>query len=138
MRALQHVSRDSNTDPGDGTVVFPVVFGVVLVFVFVPLFFFMYRAWRFERAKGLGKQHAVATKEGDGRFDKAELSCGSSVVLREMDSPHLAQEMPETKEGLSHELPGALVLPQELPAELHEMPAENDAHTGDEAKKIDK
>ncbi|KAI0869627.1 hypothetical protein GGS24DRAFT_478241, partial [Hypoxylon argillaceum] len=135
IRVLQHVKRDDDSDSGESILVVPIVFGLVLVLVFIPLFLFMYRAWRYEKANKLGKQCSVAKEEGDGRFDKAELSCGSSAVIHEMESSQTTQEMPETKEGLSHELPGATVLPQELPADLHEMPDESNDDTKNAANK---
>ncbi|KAI0107800.1 hypothetical protein GGR51DRAFT_559134 [Nemania sp. FL0031] len=125
MRPLPPIKRDNETDSPNAVLVIPIIFAVIFLTVFVPLFIIIYRVWRAERADKLQKQGSTVKQNQDGRFDKAELPGESLVTLHEMDGAHTAQEMPETKEGLSHEMLGAAIQPQELPAPLHEMPAEH-------------
>ncbi|GAW11784.1 hypothetical protein ANO14919_011360 [Xylariales sp. No.14919] len=108
-----------------GTLLPTIIIPVVFLSVFVALFFPIHRAWKLERAEKLKNQEAEAKEEGDQAFGKAELSSGSSVIINEIDTPPKLQELPESKEGLSHELPGSIILPQELPAAVHEMSAED-------------
>lgn len=110
-------------DDDKSQLVVPIVISVATFSVFIPLFYFMYKSWRWEQGNILKNKLAAAPEEGNTRFQKAELSGDSSVMIHEMDHEQETQELPEKKEGLSHELPGSTALPQELPAALHEMPA---------------
>ncbi|KAI0513000.1 hypothetical protein F5B22DRAFT_657437 [Xylaria bambusicola] len=122
MLVTSRVKRWASDD--DGIVLPTIIIPVVIVFVFVPLSIVMYRSWKWERANGINSKRTQAIEEGVGGFEKAELSSGSSVVINEMDNSSEAQELPDRKDGLPHEVLGATALPQELPAELLEMPAE--------------
>lgn len=102
------------------TILLPSIF----LFVFVPFFIFTYRAWKRERINERNKKRGETKEKGNGRFEKAELSSGSSVLRYELDGPSEAQELPERKGGLPHEMLGATAFPQELPGDLLEMPAE--------------
>lgn len=84
---------------------------------------------------GLKSQNINVKGEINEGFKKAELSGEASVIAHEMDSPQEAQEMPEMKNGLPHELPGTFSQPQELPAAIHEMPAEIYNKKSNESKK---
>ncbi|KAI0456329.1 hypothetical protein F5B21DRAFT_158567 [Xylaria acuta] len=124
---------------GDNSeMVIPIIIGVIFVSVFIPLFYFMYRAWRWEKANILKNQPTKAKEEGKGNFEKAELSSDSSVIIHEMENVQETQELSERKEGLSHELPGSTALPQELPAALHEMPAEGCDEKSDKARQSER
>ncbi|KAI1184191.1 hypothetical protein F5B17DRAFT_94216 [Nemania serpens] len=110
----------------DEDLVLPLILAPTILFVFAPLFYFMYRSWRWERMNGLKPGQAGVKKEINGGFEKTELSGEvPGIIVHEMDSPQDAQEMPDIKNELSHELPGTFSPPQELPAALHEMPAES-------------
>ncbi|KAI1114906.1 hypothetical protein F5Y14DRAFT_412404 [Nemania sp. NC0429] len=122
----------------DGEFVLPIILAPVVLFVFAPLFYFMYRSWRWERVNGLKPKQINAKEEIDKGFEKAELSSEGSVIVHEMHSPQEAQEMPEMKNGLSHELPGTSSPPQELPAAIHEMSAEGYDKKSNEKNKEDK
>ncbi|KAI0427062.1 hypothetical protein F5Y09DRAFT_317249 [Xylaria sp. FL1042] len=118
---VSHIKRDTD-DAALLTIIIPIVFGSV----FIPLFIMMYRSWKWERENILKTQQALAREEGNGgSLDKAELPSDSSVIRTEMDSQRETLELPERKEGLCHEMPGSTAAPQELPGDLHEMPAED-------------
>ncbi|RYC59183.1 hypothetical protein CHU98_g7035 [Xylaria longipes] len=118
------VLRRVPAEKGDNlAMVLPIIFGVIVFSAFVPLFYFMHRSWRWEKANIMKNKPAEAKEEESGKFEKAELSSDPSVTIHEMGNVQDAQELPERKEGLSHELLGSMALPQELPAALHEMPA---------------
>lgn len=109
----------------DENLVLPITLALIFLFVFAPLFYFMFRLWLWERVNGLKPKQLNSKEDINVGFQKAELSSEVSVIAHEMDSPREAQEMPEIKNGLSHELPGTFSPPQELPAAIHEMPAES-------------
>ncbi|KAI0976893.1 hypothetical protein F4678DRAFT_414969 [Xylaria arbuscula] len=134
---LSQIKRDTDGSSNDssaavlGTIIIPIIFGSV----FIPLFIVMYRSWKWERANLLKNQQAQASEEGNGGIvQKAELSGDSSVVISEMDSQREDQELPDGKGGLSHEILGAIAMPQELPGDLHEMPANECKTKSEEAK----
>ncbi|KAI0437644.1 hypothetical protein F4803DRAFT_570603 [Xylaria telfairii] len=131
-RGLSQVLR-RYPDDGDSQLVVPIVIAVATFSVFIPLFYFMYKSWRWEQGNMLKNKPAAAPEEGNTSFQKAELSGDSSVIIHEMDNTQETQELPEKKEGLSHELPASTALPQELPAALHEMPAGECDEKDDEA-----
>lgn len=117
-----YAKRDADANGG---ITLPIVFSMVTAAVFAVFFFTLYKSRRSERADALKKRQDEAREEGagDGLYRKAELSGGSSVVIHEMDSQRQDQELPDRKEGMPHELPEVIV-PQELPAALNEMPVE--------------
>ncbi|KAI0468532.1 hypothetical protein F4859DRAFT_524444 [Xylaria cf. heliscus] len=120
---VRRVGAIDNRPKGDNSeTLLPIIIGIIFISVFIPLFYLMFRSWRWEKANILKKQGAEAKEEGNGIFEKAELSSDPSVVIHEMHNVQETQELPERQEGLSHELPGSTALPQELPAALHEMP----------------
>ncbi|KAI0539576.1 hypothetical protein GGR58DRAFT_227249 [Xylaria digitata] len=121
--AFQHARRYKDEAP-DGflpIIIIPIVFASV----FIPLLVLIFRSWKLEKANAVKKQQSEAKEEGSEMFGKAELSNDSSVIVNEMDASLEALELPESKEGLSHELPGSVTFAQELPAAIHEMPAED-------------
>ncbi|KAJ8126266.1 hypothetical protein O1611_g7371 [Lasiodiplodia mahajangana] len=132
MWAHPPIKRDDDASSGNTVLVVPIIVAIIFLTVFIPLFIIMYRVWRVERADKLRKQSVMVKEDGSRGFDKAELPGESLVTLHEMDSAHAAQEMPETKDGLCHEMLGATIQPQELPAALHEMPAEDHEKMVDE------
>ncbi|KAK5636937.1 hypothetical protein RRF57_012649 [Xylaria bambusicola] len=75
---------------------------------------------RAKRTNGINSKRTEAKEERIGGFEKAELS---KQLINEMDSRSEAQELPDGEDGLPHEVFGATALPQELPADLLEMPA---------------
>ncbi|KAI0799041.1 hypothetical protein GGR55DRAFT_671072 [Xylaria sp. FL0064] len=130
LLSVSHIKRDTN-DAVLATVIIPIVFGSV----FIPLFIMMYRSWKWERANILKNQQTQAKEEGNGGlFNKTELASDSSVTRTEMDSQQETLELPETKEGLPHELPGSTAPPQELAGDVHEMPVEGYKNEGEKAK----
>ncbi|KAI1423180.1 hypothetical protein F5Y12DRAFT_758501 [Xylaria sp. FL1777] len=131
--AFSHIKR--NTDDQSGSVLPTIVVPVIFASVFIPLFVAMYRSWKWEKANILKNQQTQDKDKGnDGRSDKAELSSGASVIISEMDSQQETQELSERKDGLPHEMLGATALPQELPGDLHEMPAGDCKNKSEEAK----
>ncbi|KAF2968051.1 hypothetical protein GQX73_g5532 [Xylaria multiplex] len=117
-----HVKRYTDEAPGGFLPI--IIIPIVFVSVFVPLLVLIFRSWKLEKANALKKQQSEAKEERNENFGKAELPNDSSVIINEMDASLDALELPENKEGLSHELPGSVTLAQELPAAIHEMPAE--------------
>lgn len=125
-------------DDASGIILPTILVPILFVSVFIPLLFMMYRSWKWEKANSLKTQQTEAKEEGNSRFDKAELSSGSSVIISEMDNPQEIQELPIRKDGLSHEMLGGTVLAQELPADIYEMPAEDYKIKSEEAKQSTK
>ncbi|KAI1288183.1 hypothetical protein F5Y03DRAFT_380089 [Xylaria venustula] len=131
------VKRDTDGGSNDdsaallSTIIIPIAFGSI----FIPLFIMMYKSWKWEKANLVKNQQAQAREDGNGGIvQKAELSSDSSVIISEMDSQRGDQELPDRKEGLSHEILGAIALPLELAGDLHEMPANECKTKSEEAK----
>ncbi|KAI1361808.1 hypothetical protein F5Y08DRAFT_313640 [Xylaria arbuscula] len=117
---VKHWKRDDEGPVLLSAIIFP----VIVILVLVPFFILMYRAWRWERVNGRNTKLPEIKQEENGQFEKAELSCGSSVIISEMDSQSKAEELPEREGGRPHEMLGTMSFPQELPGDLLEMPAE--------------
>ncbi|KAI1178988.1 hypothetical protein F4777DRAFT_535212 [Nemania sp. FL0916] len=121
--AKQNRLAQRDTDPG---IVLSALLVPIFVFVFGPLFFFMYRSWRWEKQKQLGLiQGAIAVEQGRRTiFEKAELPNGPSHMIHEIEHSQETHEVPAREGGLPHELFVHNMEIHELPAAIHEMPTE--------------
>ncbi|KAI1735871.1 hypothetical protein F4680DRAFT_434125 [Xylaria scruposa] len=116
-QVLQRESTDDGLSNDDGPqILIPILIAVLIISVSLCVLVFHFISQSRQRKK--------AKEEINRRFESAEHYGNASFMINEMENIQQTQELPQKKDGLSHELPGSTSMPQELPAAPHEMPAE--------------
>ncbi|KAI0861190.1 hypothetical protein F4860DRAFT_181020 [Xylaria cubensis] len=122
-QVLQRESTDRLSENDNPQILIPILITLLIISISVCFLVvhLISRSWQRKKANVPKTEGAKAIEETNGRSRNAEISSGALVIISEMENIQRTQELPETKDGLSHELPGSTYMPQELPAALHKM-----------------
>ncbi|KAI0191041.1 hypothetical protein EV127DRAFT_407841 [Xylaria flabelliformis] len=126
-QVLQRESTDRLSENDNPQILIPILITLLIISISVCFLVvhLISRSWQRKKAHVPKTEGARAKEEMNGRSRNSELSSGASVIINEMENIQRTQELPEMKDGLSHELPGSTYMPQELPVTLHKIPTES-------------